>query len=60
MITYAECKSRITECQTLGLDPAILARRATAVMAVCLAWTALALAVAEYDAVVKDEARELN
>jgi hypothetical protein len=56
MISLAECRAHLAECQAIGTDPSISIRRATAAMAVCRAWMALAGAIARYHGIVKDEA----
>ena len=39
MITAEQCKTYLEECKVLGSAPDISTRRATAVMAVCHAWS---------------------
>jgi hypothetical protein len=51
MITLAECKAHLSECQALGTDPNISVRRATAIMAIAVAWGSVARAVAEYEVI---------
>jgi hypothetical protein len=55
MITTAQCKTFMDECQVLGMAPEISNRRATAIMAICRAWIVLSREVDRYDAVLKDE-----
>ena len=57
MITHAQCETYLAECQVLGGSPSISIQRATAVMAACMALSALAQHVARYEAIVKEEAR---
>jgi hypothetical protein len=57
MITAAECKARLVECQVLGTDPDIPMRRAVAIMAVCHAWSVMSRAVAEYEFILKEEGK---
>jgi hypothetical protein len=58
MITAAQCKSFIIECDAVGTAPDISIRRATAAMAICYALTAVAGHVARYDAIVKEEEKQ--
>lgn len=55
MITIVQCKDNMRECKQLGIAPEISIQRATAIMAICNAWTALERHVARYEAIVKAE-----
>ena len=51
MITAAQCKTYLSECEMLGTKADISIQRATAILAVRRAWVVLAQQVARYDAV---------
>jgi hypothetical protein len=57
MITAAQCKTYLTECEAAGTAPEISIQRATAAMAICHALITLAHHVAHYDAIVKKEGK---
>lgn len=55
MITAAQCKTYLSECEMLGTKADISIQRTTAILAVRRAWVVLAQQVARYDAVIEDE-----
>jgi hypothetical protein len=57
MITSEQCKTYLTECEAMKNSPEISIQRATAIMGVCYALTALAQRLKRYDGVVQEENR---
>jgi hypothetical protein len=57
MINPIECDRNIIECRELGASTDISLRRATAAMTICRGWLLLRHDIANYWAIVKEEAR---
>ena len=57
MITSEQCRTYLSECEVMGTSPEISVQRATAIMGICHALTALVQRLKRYDRVVKEENR---
>jgi hypothetical protein len=55
MISSAQCKAFIDQCQVAGADPEISIRRATATMAVCRALMVVVAELSKLDTIIKAE-----